>query len=144
MSNVISVKVDPSAFYGDVQKLLAGSTVLADLKALPKLEWPESVTPPRIFETMGALSHAIGAVVSAVEIVKQNMKKEQGADHFDSQLALETAVKLLDDVVVFEGWLGCLVEKVDGPFLNILVSMYVNGKKANWLSEAYAILGLVA
>jgi hypothetical protein len=148
MSNALQVTVDKNKFYADVNDLLNGTTVWAQVKQMGALKWPDALKPPQIFTTFTQIAALLDAIISAVEIVKQNAVKMEDPDgskglKFDNTIALETAAKILDDTLVFDGFAGSLIEKVDGPLMNLLISIAVSAKPADWFTIAKTILGLV-
>ena len=145
--STFTVKVDREKFQADVKALLSGTEVWKEFQDVKKLSWPEAVVPPQVFGTVKEVADLIGAITAAVEIVKQNAIKLEDPDgtkgaKFDKQLALETAVKLFDDAVVFEGFVGTIVDKLDAPILNLLISVYIASKPANWIDIAKTLLKL--
>ena len=148
MSNALQVTVDKDKFYSDVNALLNGTTVWPKVKQIGELKWPDALKPPQIFDTFEQIASLLDAIISAVEIVKQNAIKMEDPDgskgmKFDNAVALETAAKILDDTIVFDGFVGSLIEKVDGPLMNLLISIAVSSKPANWFTIAQTTLGLL-
>lgn len=139
---IFTVNLDKAAFKKDVEGLLFGSPLSADLARGFKVEgWQ---TFPRVMQL-------IKAIVASVEIVKANAIHRHDPDgrlgaKVDNHLALDTAVEILDDLVVFDGAVGCLVEKWDRTALEglihaVLAVLATPGKK-NWYTLAKSILGL--
>ena len=143
----VNVVVDKAAFQTEVKSMFKGSPLYEQIQGLSKLKWPDAFVPPVLFSTVGDLMKIVGSITASVEIIKQNLIKEQDPDgskglQFDKVLAVETAVDLLDSTISFEGWVGSLIERFDKPILMILVSIYVQGKSPNWLEEAKKLVGV--
>lgn len=139
MSEFITIEVNPQAFKAEVWDLLKGSPLSAELANGIKLEnW----------YSFGLMLELAKAVVASVEIVKTNAvtKLDPTGEkrlRFDSALALETAIGLLDELVVFGGWGGGYLEKYDRAILLGLVNLVLTGLTGkNWLGTAEAVLGI--
>lgn len=149
MSNVFIVKVDKNAFKEGVKSLLDPvlvAKVQESAEEVLHLKYPEALRPPQLWDTFGKLRSLIEVICAAVEVMKQKYINGTASPNgevvkFDKALALETAVELLDDLLVFDGWVGAIIDKIDAPVLNLCISMYISGKSANWLNEALHILG---
>jgi hypothetical protein len=143
----IVATVDKAAFQAEVQKMFQGTPLFEQIQGVAKLKWPDSLVPPGLFTTIGLIMQIVGSITASVEIVKQNIIKEQDPDgtkgvKFDKALALETAVDLLDSTITLEGFVGSLIEKFDKPILMLLISVYVQGKTPNWADEAKKLVGI--
>ncbi len=146
MSAVVAT-VDKAAFKVEVQKMFEGTPLYSQIQGVAKLKWPDSVTPPGLFNTIGLIMQIVGSITASVEVVKQNIIKEQDPDgtkgvKLDKALALETAVDMLDSAITFDGFVGSLIEKFDKPILMLLISVYVQGKTPNWTEEAKKLVGI--
>lgn len=149
-NQTIYVTVDRAAFLAAVQKYLDLSPVTTEWNVVNKYKWPDAVKPPQLWNTIAELQHLISVVVSAVELAKQNIIKEQDPDgskgaKFDKEIALGTAVQILLTLVKFNGWLGAIVNTIWGSLLNLLVSFYVNGlPSGDWVQIALTVLKLAS
>ena len=147
-NQTIYITVDRAAFLAEVQKYLDLSPVTKEWEDVKVLKWPDALIPPALWNSIKELQEMVAAVVSAVEIAKQNIIKAEDPDgskgsKFDKEIALATAVQILLKLVKFNGWLGAIVNKMWSPLLNLLVSFYVNGlPKGDWLSIALTLLQL--
>ena len=149
MSNeaVFIVRTDKQAFLNSVKSLvdpLLVEQINQGATAVLALKYPEDFKVPELWSSFAKVQRLIAVICSAIEVTKTQFIVDSNVPNakFDKALALETAVKIIDEYIVFEGWLGSIIDKIDGPVLNILISMYVSGKSANWLVEAKQILGL--
>jgi hypothetical protein len=148
MSDVFTVKVDEAAFLNDVKDIFDPAPIIGAANQVLHLKYPDALKPPQLWDTLKTIQQLVALVCAAVEVTKQKFIQQQDPDgskgaKFDKELALDTAVKMLDDLLVFDGWIGAIVDKLDGPFLNWIVSVYVAGKPADWLAEAKQLLGMV-
>jgi hypothetical protein len=140
------VTIDREAFVKDVQGLFQGTEIYKNLQGVLELQWPEDLIPPKIFSSIGTIATLISSVAASVEIIKLNVIKEQDPDgskglKFDMAVALETAVDIVHDTLVFNGWVGFIVNRLDKPLLMLIISVFVEGKPVDWLEEAKQILG---
>lgn len=134
----IEIAVDYVAFRLSVADLLKDSPLGAEYAKGIEFNGWSSIT---------RLMDLAKAVVSSVEIVKQNAIARcahEGACKFPQDVALETAISLMDDLVVFKGWGGAIVEKYDRAFLVGLVKLALHGLEGkSWLALARATLGIL-
>lgn len=143
------VTVDKDAFLTAVQKYLDLSPITKEWGDVKNLKWPSALVPPALWTTIKDVQEMVSVTVAAVELAKQDIIKEQDPDgskgaKFDKEIALATAVQILLTLIRFNGWLGVIVNKIWGPLLNLLVSMYVNQQPiGNWVSIALKILAIV-
>lgn len=148
MANLSNIAmVDAKAFKAEVAKLFAGSDVAVKFKNALQLPWPDALVPPQLYNTLEVLQELIASATSAVEIVKQQIIKQQDPTgelgiKFDKRLALETVVEIFDAAIVFKGFIGSIVDKFDAPILNLLISHYIKTKPKDWLVEAKQTLNV--
>ncbi len=143
MSDIITVGLDRDEFKRECLILLQGSLVAPMLEHGISIDWAH-------FGIMSKqlLSLAL-AVVASVEIVKTNIIKMHDPDgtqgiKFDTRLALDTAIELLDDAILFKGLLGGAIEKFDQQILKFIVDAVLFGKEGvTWLSAAKVALGIM-
>lgn len=141
MNDVFTAAVDQEAFKARVKELI-GNAPLPDLKPVLELKWPSAIVPPALFQTVKVFYTLMEAIIAAVEVAKHEIIEANGGAPFDKEMALNTALDILDASIVFEGFVGSIVEKFDRPILGLLVSYAVTGKGSNWLGGAKALLGL--
>lgn len=138
---IIAVQVDKAKFLAEVRELLDISPVVANIKQLAQLRFPGCLSLPMLAVTWRIIYSAFLTVIAAVEIVKSKHLDADG--HFDSVIALQTAVALLDEMITFSGVVGKLLDMVDGQILNLLVVFVLGDRHGiDWTSEAKNILGL--
>lgn len=148
-NDVFYVTVDKATFLANVQKYLDLSPVTKEWGAVKNLKWPDALIPPALWTTIKEVQEMVSVTVAAVELAKQDIIKEQDPDgskgaKFDKEIALATAVQILLSLIKFNGWLGAVVNKMWGPLLNLMVSIYVNQQAVgNWTAIALKILALV-
>ena len=147
-NNVLYITVDRAAFLAEVNKYLDLSPVAKDWAQLKTLKWPAAITPPALWTNIALLEDMFSVVTAAVEVAKQKIIAENDPDgskgaKFDNSIALATAVEILFSGIKFNGFVGSLISKAWKPFLNLLVSIYVDGLPAgDWLQIALTILKL--
>ena len=145
---LITIEVDREAFLVKVREYVDISPAKKEIGDVLALSWPSSLIPPALFQTVGRVMEAVEAVISAVEVVKAQFMEEVQTPEgsvvkFSSAQACEAAVDVLDELIVLEGWIGRILDRIDKPILNLIVSILVNKKSRNWLDEAKRILGLI-
>jgi hypothetical protein len=141
MTQAIIVTVDREAFMKDVKGIFDPTAILGAADKVVELKYPDALKPPQLWDTIKKMQDLVGLICAAVEVTKQKfIANEPEGAKFDKELALTTAVQMLDDLIVFTGWAGAIIEKIDGPILNWIISSYVAGKPKDWLEEAKVLL----
>jgi hypothetical protein len=141
MADAIVVKIDKDAFMKDVKGIFDPTPILGAAGEVLALSYPEALKPPQLWATIKKVQGLVGLICAAIEVSKQKFLADAPeGSKFDKELALTTAVQMLDDLIVFTGWMGMILEKIDGPIMNWIISSYVAGKPTDWLAEAKTIL----
>lgn len=134
---MLSVSIDKAAFKAKVFELLAGSPLSSELAH------PIQFTG---WSTIGKVMDLAKAIVASVEIVKHNIILEHdptGQSKFSSFLAYETAVELLDELVVFTGTFGDFLDRWDKAVIGRIIQLALTGLAGkNWTQSAKVILGI--
>lgn len=140
MSDIFAVTVDKVAFKKDVEDLLAGTELWKMVQEGLKFSW--GTKRESVLQVVNLARH----IVAAIEIVKTRIlaKYSDPSKKFDTHLALDTAVAILDDTVIFTGLVGSVVDRFDRPVLEMVIEGVLAGYRGSqWLSVAKALLGLV-
>jgi hypothetical protein len=137
--------MDKGAFLTEVQKYVNLSPVFAEWKDVQSLDWPSALVPPKLWKTLPEIIQFIGAVCAAVELAKIEVIKKEDPDgtkgaKFDRELALRTAVTIFAAGVRFGGVWGWLPGRIWFPIMNLLISIYVSQRPADWAALAVKIL----
>lgn len=146
-SGVVVLRMDKPDFLGVVTKIVDLSPVFKEWNDVKVLKYPEALRPPQLWDTLHEVWDVIEAVCSAVEVAKTNFLREWDPNgergiKFDRTLALAVAVDIILCYVKFGGVAGMVVNSLWRPLLNLLVSIYINGKPSDWLDFALKVLRL--
>ena len=135
---VIGVTVDKEKLKEATNRYLNASAVYAAIKGVTKFSWSN------IADFWRNIVALVNAVISAVELAKAELLKGQPeGTKISGSLAAGVAIDILDDSITFTGVAGKLIERVDGPFLKLLVNCTLGERHGiDWIAEAWEILGL--
>ena len=136
---MFKAEIDKVAFRKDVESILQGTYLWDVYQTGLDLHWPPNA---------GTVKHIVDmarSVVAGVEVAKQRvLANYPPGTKFDAHVALDTAIQILDDMLVFSGALGSLLDKFDRPILEVVVESVLSGYRGiNWLGAAKAILGVL-
>lgn len=148
-NQVLYVTVDPGAFKAQVQKYLDLSPLMADWNTVKAYKWPDALKTPQLWDTIATVTQLIRLAISAVEVAKKQVIQAQDPDgskglKFDNEIALQTAVDIVASLIHWNGSLGPIVNKLWLPFLNLVISIVVNGMPKDWVAVALDTLKIVA
>lgn len=140
---LLTVHFDRDALKAEAQSLLRGSPLWAQIEGgiTLNIRHPEQV--------FGVLGELVTNVCASVEVVKKNFVTEHDPDgvlglKFDSKLAFDLALEILDEAIKFEGLLGPAVELLDRPILKIAIECGIAAWRGkDWLAAAKLLLALV-
>ena len=141
--------VDRAVFEAEVKKYVDLSPVFKEWNDVKVLQWPAALVPPQLWITVKEFGEFIGAACAAVEIAKHSLltQADPGGARglkIDKEMALTAAVNIVFASVKFNGIIGKIVSMLWKPFLNIMLSLYVNKQESNWINVALGILKLAS
>lgn len=136
---IFKTDVDKLAFQKNVETILHGTTLWDMYQTGISIHWPPDAT------TVKQVVEMARAIVAGVEIAKQRVLSDYPpGTKFDAHVALDTAIQIFDDTLVFSGVVGSVVDKFDRPVLELIVESVLSGYKGlNWLAVAKTILGVM-
>lgn len=139
---ILTVSFDRDALKHEAALLLQGSPLWAQIQGglVLDLKHPE--------QAFGVLGDLVKNVCASVEVVKDNFIKEHDPDgvlglRFDSKLAFELALEILDEAIKFGGLFGPVIEWADRPLLKFFIEIGIAAWRGkDWLAAAKALLAL--
>lgn len=140
---ILTVQIDRAALKAEAEKLLRGSPLWAQIQGglVLDIRHPE--------QAFGVLGDLVKNVCASVEVVKRNFVAEHDPDgvlglKFDSNLAFELALEILDEAIKFGGIFGPCLEWADRPLLKFFIEIGIAAWRGkDWLAAAKALLALV-
>ena len=139
---LLSVHFDKDALKAEAEHLLRGSPLWAQIQGGLVLD----VRHPE--QAFGVLGDLVKNVCASVEVVKENFITEHDPDgvlglKFDSKLAFELALEILDEAIKFGGILGPAIEWADRPLLKFFIEIGIAAWRGkDWLATAKLLLAL--
>ena len=143
MSESFTIEVNKAEIVIHAKELLEGTALWNQIQGKIAVDWK---APGESALTVAAL---VSNVIAAVEVVKSRLVAIADPDgkrglKVDGKTALEAAVAILDEVLVFKGSVGAVVEMFDRPILVFLIeTAFAARKGANWLGVAKILLGII-
>lgn len=139
----LTVTIDKEALRKEASLLLIGSPLWKQIQGGLILRINDPLA------SAASLGDLIQNVIASVEVVKANFVKSQDPDgslgyKFDGKIALDVAVDLLDEAVVFGGVAGVIIERWDNAILKFFIEIGMGvWRGKDWLVKAKMLLALV-